>query len=136
MSLFGDINEVTLLGNITQDPDMRTTPNGTPVLSFSMATNRNYKKGDEWVDDVTFHNIVVWAQRANSLYSRIKKGTRVLVKGYIKTESYEKDGIKKYITKVNANDVMLIDRYIKPEQNGQYSNQQNNEVIDPDDIDF
>lgn len=110
--MFNDVNEVRLMGNITNDPDLRFTPNGSAVLSFGMATNRRYKKGDEWVDDTTFHNIVIWGQQAQSLAPRVKKGTRIYVAGRIQTRSWDgNDGKKQYKTEINVDTVSLISRY-------------------------
>jgi single-strand DNA-binding protein len=110
--MFNDINEVRLMGNITSDPDLRFTPSGTAVLSFGLATNRRYKKGDEWVDEPSFHNIVIWAQKAQSLAPRIKKGTRVHVAGRLQTRSWDgADGKKQYKTEVIADEINLIARY-------------------------
>lgn len=109
--MFGDLNEVTLMGNVTKDPDLRYTPSGAGVLSFSMATNRRYKKGEEWVDEPSFHNIVIW-NSAEQLAQRIKKGTRILVQGRIQTRSWDdKDGKKQYKTEVVSDKTILIARY-------------------------
>lgn len=110
--MFNDINEVRLLGNITNDPDLRFTPSGAAVLSFGVATNRRYKKGEEWVDDVTYHNIVIWGQRAQSLAQRVKKGTRLFVSGRLQTRSWDgQDGKKQYKTEIVSDDVSLVSRY-------------------------
>ena len=112
--LFDDINEVRLLGNITNDPDLRFTPNGTAVLNFGMATNRRYKAGEEWKDETTFHNIVVWSTLAQGVAQRANKGTRVLVSGRIQVRTWDgNDGKKNYKTEVVADNVILIDRYNK-----------------------
>jgi len=109
--MFGDLNEVTLMGNVTKDPDLRYTPSGAGVLSFSMATNRRYKKGEEWVDEPSFHNIVIW-NSAEQLAQRIKKGTRILVQGRIQTRSWDdKEGKKQYKTEVVSDKTILIARY-------------------------
>jgi len=109
--MFGDINEVRLMGNVTKDPDLRYTPSGAGVLSFSIATNRRYKKGEEWVDEPSFHNIVVWNQ-AEGLAQRIIKGTRIVIEGRIQTRSWDdKDGKKQYKTEVVADRVILIARF-------------------------
>ncbi len=109
--MFGDLNEVTLLGNITKDPDLRFTPSGAAVLSFSVATNRRYKKGEEWVDEPAFHNIVVW-NNAESLGQRIRKGTRILIQGRVQTRSWDgQDGKKQYKTEIVAEKVILIARF-------------------------
>lgn len=112
MALFDDINEVRLLGNVTNDPDLRFTPSGTAVLSFGMATNRRYQKDNEWTDDTTFHNVIVWGQRGQSVAQRIKKGTKVHVSGRIQTRSWDgNDGKKNYRTEIVADNVILIARY-------------------------
>lgn len=111
--MFNDVNKVLLLGNVTQDPDLRFTPSGSAVLSFGMATNRRYKKGEEWVDDTTFHNIVIWGNQAQSIAPRIKKGTRMYLEGRLQTRSWDgNDGQKKYKTEVVVSgDVSLLARY-------------------------
>jgi len=109
--MFGDINRVTLMGNVTKDPDLRFTPAGAPVISFSIATNRRYKKGEEWVDEPSFHNIVVWNQ-AEGLGQRVKKGTRIYVEGRLQTRSWDgADGKKQYKTEIVADRVILISRF-------------------------
>ncbi|MFS8130353.1 MAG: single-stranded DNA-binding protein [Candidatus Dojkabacteria bacterium] len=109
--MFGDINRVTLMGNVTKDPDLRFTPAGAPVISFSIATNRRYKKGEEWVDEPSFHNVVVWNQ-AEQLGQRVHKGTRIYIEGRIQTRSWDgADGKKQYKTEVVADRVILISRF-------------------------
>lgn len=116
--LFDDINEVRIMGNITQDPDLRFTPSGSAVMNFSVATNRSYKSGDEWQEEVTYHNVVVWGNLAQQLSTRIKKGTKVYLDGRLQTRSWESDGRKNYKTEVVASNVILIDRYNKTGENG------------------
>lgn len=109
--MFGDINKVTLMGNVTKDPELRYTPSGASVLSFSLATNRRYKKGDEWVDEPSFHNIIVWNQ-AEALSQRIKKGTRLYLEGRVHTRSWDgADGKKNYKTEIISDRVILISRF-------------------------
>ncbi len=154
--MFNDINEVRLMGNVTNDPDLRFTPAGTAVLSFGLATNRRYKKGDEWTDEPTFHNIVIWGNYAQSLAPRIHKGTRMVVNGRIQTRSWDgQDGKKNYKTEIVSNEVNLVSRYNEgkldsaqaPSGGGNYSPSADNsgstpsssnedESIDPDDLPF
>lgn len=111
---FDDINEVRLMGNLTNDPELRFTPNGSAVLNFSIATNRRYKQGENWTDEVTYHNVVVWGNLAQGLSTRVKKGTRVYIDGRIQVRTWDgQDGKKNYRTEVVANNVLLIDRYNK-----------------------
>lgn len=119
MSLFGDINEVRLMGNITQDIELRYTPGGNAVANFSIATNRRYKQGDEWKDESEFHNIVVWGNLATGLSQRAKKGTRVMIIGRLQNRSWDgQDGQKKYRTEVVVDDAFLIDRYERGKMEG------------------
>ncbi len=112
MALFGDLNEVKILGNITSDIELRFTGGGTAVANFGVATNRRFKQGEEWKDETDFHNIVVWANLAQNLAQRAKKGTRIMVTGRLQTRSWDgQDGKKNYKTEVIADDVFLIDRY-------------------------
>lgn len=114
MSLFGDINEVRIMGNLTSDPELRYTANGTPVANFSVATNRRYKVGEEWKDEVEYHNVVIFGNLADSFGKRTHKGTRVQIVGRLRTSSWDgQDGQKKYKTEIIADDAFLIDRYEK-----------------------
>lgn len=112
--MFGDINSVTLIGNITKDIDVRYTPNGKAVANFSLATNRSYKLPDstEWKDEVTFHNIVMFGNSVEMFAQRAHKGTRVYVNGHIQTRSWQdKEGKTNYKTEVIVDKVLLLDRY-------------------------
>ncbi|MDD3648060.1 MAG: single-stranded DNA-binding protein [Candidatus Dojkabacteria bacterium] len=114
--MFGDINKVEIMGNMTRDPELRTTNSGTPVCSFSVATNRRYQQNEEWKEEVEFHNVVLWGQRAEFFTQRAKKGTRVYVEGRLQTRSWEgENGNKNYRTEIIALRVLLIDRYERGE---------------------
>lgn len=145
--MFGDVNKVTLLGNVTKDPDLRYTPGGAPVMSFSVATNRRYKKDENWVDEPAFHNIVVWNQ-AEQLAQRIRKGTRIYIEGRLQTRSWDgADGKKQYKTEIVSDRVLLISRF-EGDNSEQAEEQQQSggknkstefsqdESIDPSDLPF
>lgn len=155
MGVFGDVNKVELLGNITQELELRYTANGTAVTNFNIATNRSFKVGEEWQDEVTYHTVVVWGNDAQALAQRAKKGTRVYVQGRLQTRSWEKeDGSKQYKTEIVADKVILLDRYNKPENTGdadisgnevppkksksapKQSKANDEDIIDPDDLPF
>ncbi len=140
--MFGDINRSTLMGNVTRDPDLRFTTSGAAVLGFSIATNRRYKSGEEWKDDVAYHNIVVW-RNAESLAKRLKKGTRIYVEGRLQTRSWDDDsGKKNYKTEVFADSVILIDRFEGQKSDdsssasGYDSSNEDESLIEPDDLPF
>jgi single-strand DNA-binding protein len=112
--MFGDLNQAELLGNITNDINVRYTPNGRAVLSFGLATNRRVKNqnSEEWKDETTFHNVVVWGSDAEGLGQRAKKGTRIYVQGRLQTSTWDdKEGKKNYKTEIVAEKVILIDRF-------------------------
>ena len=112
MAVFGDLNNAEVLGNITQDIELRYTPNGNAVTNLSIATNRSYKQGEEWKDEATFHNIVVWGNDAEQLNQRARKGTRIYIQGRLQTRSWEDaDGKKNYRTEIVASKLILLDRF-------------------------
>lgn len=149
--MFGDVNKVMVMGNVTNDPDLRFTPSGSAVLNFSVATNRSYKKGEEWVDEVTFHNIVVW-RSAETLAQRMRKGTRVFIEGRIQNRSWENaEGQKQYRSEIVADDVNLVARYegsndgssdtseskpAKADSKPAKKSDKESATIDPDDLPF
>lgn len=96
------INKVSLYGNLTRDPELKSTPSGTQVAQFSLATNRVYKdKNGAKQEEVQFHNCVVWAQQADTLCRYMKKGSAIYVEGRLQTRSWDgKDGTKQYRTEV------------------------------------
>jgi single-strand DNA-binding protein len=112
--MFGDLNQVELIGNVTNDINLKYTPNGRAVGNFSIATNRRYKNQttDQWQDEASFHNIVVWGNDAEGMSQRAKKGTRVFIQGRLQTRSWDdQDGKKNYRTEVVADKIILLDRY-------------------------
>ncbi len=110
--MFGDLNRAEIIGNVTSDIQVRYTGNGNAVCSFGVATNRRYKMGDDWKEETSFHNIVVWGNQAEQLAQRAKKGTRVFVSGRLQTRSWDdKEGKKNYKTEIVSDTVILLDRY-------------------------
>ena len=102
------INKAMVFGNLTRDPELRALPSGAPVCSFSIATNRTYKKADGTkAEEVEFHNIVVFGRQAENCAQYLKKGSTAYVEGRIKTRSWEKDGVKHYKTEINADTVQF-----------------------------
>ncbi len=114
MGVFGDINEVRLIGNITNEIELKHTPNGFSVTNFGLATNRNYKVGEEWKEEVTFHDIVIWGNDAEMLSQRAKKGTRVYIQGRLMKRKWEdKEGAQRTKVEIVADKIILLDRYEK-----------------------
>ena len=103
------LNRATLIGNLGQDPELRTTPQGSNVCSFTLATSDRYKdKNGEWQDVTDWHRIVFWDKLAEIAGEYLKKGSRVFIEGKIKTRSYEKDGETKYITEIIGHNMLML----------------------------
>ena len=125
------VNNVTLLGNLTRDPELRYTQAGTAVISFSIATNRSYKdkETDKWVETADFHNIVFWSKAAEIIGQYCFKGSKIHIQGRLQTRSWDdKDGTKKYKTEVVGRDFVLL----TPKPKGVASEERPEEVEQPD----
>ena len=105
------LNRVTLIGNLGQDPELRSTPSGSSVCSFSLATTESYKdRNGEWQDNTEWHRIVLWEGLAETAAKYLKKGSKTYIEGKLQTRSYEKDGITRYITEIRGLNVIFLDR--------------------------
>ena len=103
------LNKVQLIGNLGKDPEIRFTPEGKQVATFSMAVNRTFKnKEGESIDDTQWFNIEAWTGLAKVVEDHLKTGDRIYIEGRLKTESYEKDGETKYFTKVVVKDMIML----------------------------
>ena len=101
------INVAIITGNVTRDPELKYTLSGAAVCSFGVATNHSTKKGDQWVDTPTFHNIIVWGKQGEFIANSVKKGVKVSIVGRIENRQYDaKDGTKKYISEIIADTVV------------------------------
>jgi single-strand DNA-binding protein len=105
------MNRADIIGNVTRDPEMRTTTNGQQVLSIGVATNERWKdrSTNEEKERTEFHNVVIWGKLADEVNRAVKKGNRVMVSGRVQTRSWEtKDGSKRYTTEIIADTVSLL----------------------------
>ncbi|PLR94045.1 single-stranded DNA-binding protein [Bacillus sp. T33-2] len=124
------MNRVILVGRLTKDPELRYTPNGVPVASFTLAVNRTFtnQQGEREAD---FINCVVWRRPAENVANFLKKGSLAGVDGRIQTRSYEgQDGKRVYVTEVMAESVQFL------EPKGQTSDRGNSYSSRPNDQDF
>ena len=96
------VNKVILLGNLGKDPDLRYTPSGKAVATFSLATNERWTSQDgQKQENTTWHNIVAWGKQAETMKEYLTKGRQVYIEGRIANRSYEdKEGNKKSISEV------------------------------------
>ena len=104
------VNQVMLMGNLTRDPELRQTPNGQSVVSFSLALNRSYKdQSGEWQEATDYIDCVAWGPLAERVAQYLHKGRRALVQGRLQSRSWEQDGQKRSKVEVLANDVTFVD---------------------------
>ena len=146
------LNKAQLIGNLTKDPELKYTPQGTAVVTFSVATNRQWNDSSgQQKDEVTFHRVVAWAKLAEIIGQYLKKGMRVFIEGRISNRDWEdKQGQKHYMTEIVADDmIILTNKNDAPAQNQAQSNNQVQDIPDeqppepedsqeanPDDIPF
>ena len=105
------LNKVLLIGNLTRDPELKYTPNGSAVCTFSIATNREWKdsQGQEKAETM-FHRIVAWSKLAEIIPQFTMKGSKVFVEGRIVNRTWkDKTGLDHYITEIVANEVIVLD---------------------------
>jgi len=105
------VNQVFLMGNLTRDPELRSTQSGTSVCSFAIAINRSWTGQDgQTQEDVDFFDIVAWGKLGELVDQYMSKGRRVLVQGRLSTSSWEaKDGSKRSRVEVVAQEVTFLD---------------------------
>ena len=107
------LNRIVLIGRLTKDVELRYTPNGVAVCNFTLAVDRAFaKEGQQQVDFITCQ---VWQKQAESCAKYLSKGKMAAVDGRLNIDNYEKDGEKKWITKVVAENV----RFLSPKGEGQ-----------------
>ena len=105
------LNKVQLIGNLTRDPELKYTPQGTAVCTFGVATNRQWttESGDK-KDEADFHRIVSWSKLAEICAQLLKKGRKVYLEGRLQTRNWEtQDGDKRSTTEVVITDMILLD---------------------------
>jgi len=104
------INQVILMGNLTRDPELRTTPSGQSVCSFGMAINRSWQGSDgNQQEAVDYFDITAWGKLGELVNQYLSKGRRCLIQGRLSYRSWEQDGQKRSKVEVIANDVTFLD---------------------------
>ena len=100
-------NQVMLVGNLTDDPELRFTPNGAAVANFRLAVTPRVREGDSWKDgETSFFRINVWRQQAENVAETLQKGARCIVVGRLRTRSWETpEGEKRSVTEVEADEI-------------------------------
>ncbi|MBI4093173.1 MAG: single-stranded DNA-binding protein [Candidatus Kerfeldbacteria bacterium] len=108
-----NLNKVQIIGNMTRDPELRTTTGGHNVTSFSVATSRRWKDktSGEQKEHTEFHNVVAWGRLSDIVSQYLHKGSKVYVEGRLQTRSWEdQTGAKKYRTEIVAENIIMLDR--------------------------
>jgi len=113
------VNKVILIGNLGKDPETKYTPQGTAVVTFSLATSENRKdKEGNWKEHTEWHRIVVFGKLAENCGQYLKKGRQVYVDGSIQSRSYkDKEGQEKTIYEIRASQIIFLSKG-RPEQGG------------------
>ena len=104
------LNKVLLIGNITKDPDLRKTPNGTYVTNLRVAVNRKFKdRTGELKEDTCFITVTVWDKQAENCHRLLKKSSLIMVEGILQSRSWEKDeGVKRSTIDVRAERIQFL----------------------------
>ena len=105
------LNKVMLIGNLGKDPEVKYTPQGTPVAKLALATNERFKDKDgQWQDRTEWHNVVLWQRLAEIGGEYLRKGSKVYIEGRLQTRSWDdkQTNQKRYMTEVVASDLLLL----------------------------
>lgn len=107
-----NLNKAMIIGNLTRDPEARTTPQGTTVTSFSVATNLVWNDNNgQRQEKVEYHNVVAWRKLADICAQYLRKGSKVYIEGRLQTRDWEgQDGVKRYRTEIVAENMIMLDR--------------------------
>jgi single-strand DNA-binding protein len=106
-----NLNQVTLVGHLSCDPELRWTPSGTAVTLLSLAVNHRYRQGDQWVDDVCYVDCTVFGRQAEAATEHLSKGSPVLIEGRLRLRTWEtQDGQKRSKHEVLTSNVQFLPR--------------------------
>ena len=117
-----DLNKAQIIGNLTRDPEVKTTPAGINVTSFGVATNLVWTdQSGQKQEKVEFHNIVAWRKLADICGQYLKKGNKVYIEGRIQTRSWDdQNGVKRYRTEIVADNMIMLGSK-NPSSTGEFS---------------
>ena len=129
-----NLNKAMIIGNLTRDPELKSTPSGQNVVSFSVATNLiwNDQSGNQQ-KKTEFHNIIAWRKLAEICAKYLKKGSKVYIEGRLQTTDWTgNDGVKRYRTEIVADNMIMLDNKggsMDQSQNYSAQNKQSNEEV-------
>jgi single-strand DNA-binding protein len=103
-----DINRVILVGRLTRNAELKYTNSGSAVSRFGIAVNQRRKKDDQWVDEASFFDVVVWGKTAESLNQYLLKGKQIGVEGQLRQDRWEQDGQSRSKVEIVATNIQLL----------------------------
>ena len=103
-----DINLVTLVGRLTRDSELKYTNSGTAVCKFSLAVNRKKRSGEQWTDEVSYFDVVLWGKQGEALQQYLGKGKQVAVSGELRQNRWEQEGQSRSKVEIIANNLQLL----------------------------
>jgi single-strand DNA-binding protein len=110
------LNKILIVGNLTRDPELRQTMNGTPVVNFRIASNRRFKDNSgEVKEEVCYIGVVAWQKLASSCAEYLKKGSAVYIEGELRSRTIDNNGTAKNVIEIRANHVQFLDRRKAPD---------------------
>ncbi|MCJ7554765.1 MAG: single-stranded DNA-binding protein [Ignavibacteriaceae bacterium] len=134
-----EINYIIVAGNLTKDPIFRETTNKTPVVNFSIASNRKYKDStNQWQEDVCYVGIVAWNKLAESCRDKLKKGSAVLVDGELQSRNWKSDdGHSRSIVEIKARRIQFLNkRLANSDNNGPVIEEEDLVIAEDDSVDY
>ena len=116
------VNKVILVGNLTRDPEIKQTTNGQSIVTFGLATNREWvTRSNEKKSLAEYHNIAVWGSLADICQKYLRKGKLVYVEGYLKTRSWDSpEGVRIFRTEIVATDMIMLDKRKDSDDDGDF----------------
>ncbi|MDR0669290.1 MAG: single-stranded DNA-binding protein [Treponema sp.] len=117
-----DLNHVVLVGRLTRDAELKYTSGGQAVCKFSIAVNRRRKNGDQWEDEASFFDIVLWGRQGEAVNQYLLKGKMVGVEGELRQDRWQQDGQNRSRVEIVANNLQLLGGGGGGSGNGTYNN--------------
>ena len=119
-------NTIRIEGNLVAEVDMKILENGTSLVKFTIANNRNIKKGDEWIQKTGYYDVTVWADLAENCAELLTKGSKVIVDGRLNYETWESNDGKRHKVSITAEEVSLpvgsVESFVKKAAKSKSSN--------------
>jgi len=116
-----DINIVSIVGRLTRDPELKYTNGGTAVAKYSIAVNRKKRNGDNWEDEVSYFDVVVWGKQGEAIQQYLNKGKQIAVSGELRQNRWEQDGQNRSKVEIVASNVQLLGGDKSSQQSGSSS---------------